>query len=342
MTIDYCRYVDMYVYAFYTILYLTILYYTLLYSAILYTIDYILYAINNTLYTIYHILYTTYYILYNILYTIHYTYILKLIQRSVKGFMSGIKPSCRWKGRQCSEQFSVLDVIWGVWCGDRLFARTILRCSALVARQFAFAIATASARVTLIQLIPWFSLNTHWTYWTSEASSLKFGSCRLSQVLLRLWWSREMFGGAVADPFCHTVALCPCRTTQPGRQSVDAWVLQVRIFLSPTNMSEHVRTVGLSMSWRFKCCARWFALICQMIWMQLKMFISFRKGALALCGCGFGFFGVETSESHRVGTALRWRNLVGTAFEAFVMPSRWPKPFPKRGVRTGLQEEYSE
>ena len=112
MTIDYCRYVDMYVYAFYTILYFTISYYTLLYSAILYTIDYILYAINNTLYTIYHILYTIYYILYNILYTIHYTYILKLIQRSVKGFMSGIKPSCRWKERQCSEQFSVLDVIW--------------------------------------------------------------------------------------------------------------------------------------------------------------------------------------------------------------------------------------
>ena len=76
------------------------------------------------------------------------------------------------------------------------------------------------------------------------------------------------------------------------------------------------------------------------------MFISFR-GALALCGCGFGFFGVETSESHR-GTGHRTavseprRNRVGTAFEAFVMPSRWPKPFPKRGVRTGLQEEYSE
>ena len=71
MTIDYCRYVDMYVYAFYTILYYTISYYTLLYSAILYTIDYILYAINNTLYTIYHILYTTYYIIYYTLYTIH-------------------------------------------------------------------------------------------------------------------------------------------------------------------------------------------------------------------------------------------------------------------------------
>ena len=35
-----------------------------------------------------------------------------------------------------------------------------------------------------------------------------------------------------------SVTLCPCRTTQPGRQSVDAWVLQVRIF-----WVQHVRTV---------------------------------------------------------------------------------------------------
>ena len=196
---------------------------------------------------------------------------------------------------------------WCVWCGDRLFgrARTIFRCSALVARQFAFAIATVSARVTLIQLIPWFSLSTHWTYWTSEASSLKFGSCRLSQVLLRLWWSREMFGGAVADPFCHTLPLSNDSARSAERRHVS---LAGSDFFE-SNMS------GLSMSWRFK--ARWFALICHMMdKSSLKCSFRFEKEHWHFVDADSDSSGSRPRESHRVGTALRWQNRVGTAFEA--------------------------